>query len=249
MIDPDYLARLKQPPDVGLRSLAFGGADLSGATIAGVDLRGADLRGADLSGARIERVDLMLADLRGADLTGAAFRCVLMGGALLAEARCKEVEFELCRMTQARLSGAGLCRAVITNCDMEGADLSGADLIDASVVRCNCNRTDLSTTKLDRVKTQGSTFVDASLEGARSFWQSHEIVGEILAREMPDDFEIANAVASVTLVRRRCWPEWGKALADRPQLMAFAEQVFARYPESGCLRALRAGTRGSGECS
>jgi hypothetical protein len=226
-------------PGTRLINEDLAGVDLHGRAISDLVLLNCNLQGADLRGATLSRVDLSLSDLRGALLEEATLGYINASGARLTGAQGRGVRIEHTKMARAELSAADLREAAFNGVDLEGAVLRAANLAGASIVQSNCTDAAFDSAILEHLNTVGSTFRDASFVGASRFFQSREIVAEILRRNAGDDVERLRSIGAILLDRSRCYAQWRAAVdALGPEQLRFALRVFAAYPESGCAEAL-----------
>lgn len=228
-----------QPGDY--RRADLRGADLAGVSLAFLSLAGARLDGADLTGARLMHVDLTNASLTGARLQNARFESVRAGSASFAGAQAAETRWELADLTGASFAGADLNHTVIRGCTLEMASFENANLADSMLVHSNADGACFRQANLLWANTTDTTFTKADFAGARDFFLCREIVVEILARVVPDEWELIALVGAAAANRRWCYPEWKRFLEARPEARALAFEIFRQYPASGCRQALENG--------
>ena len=140
----------------------------------------------------------------------------------------KETLFDA--VVEAVANGASLVGASLDGASLVGARLVGASLVGASLVGASLD---------------GASLVGASLVGARMNWGSHWLLAELLRRDIVDDLpsdedghcpsELTQdhldrfAVVGVILAMRDwCWDEF-LAIPAKPEIKAWAINVFARY--------------------
>jgi len=221
-----------------LRGADLRGAELAGARLAHLDLTGARLDGANLERAQLNHVRLDMASLVGARLRGSRMEFVSAVEVDLSTCDAVHSRWEHVTLRDANLRRLGFSRSLMRSCALEGADLSGAELGDAAIVYSNCNRAQFAGSYLHRIETVGTTFLEADLTAARSFFLAREIVVAVLRREIADDFEFAKLVGAAALWPRWCYSDWNAFLAQEPKYYQLALDIFARYPDSGAADAL-----------
>jgi uncharacterized protein YjbI with pentapeptide repeats len=139
---------------------------------------------ADLYNADLSDADLYNANLRGADLRGANLRNANLRGA--------------------DLRGANLRNANLSNADLSNADLSNADLRNANLRNADLSNADLSNADLS----------NANLSDAKTNWNSHALIGELLRRAAGSHTEKRKVAGFILISRDLCWKNFAELSAD-----------------------------------
>jgi hypothetical protein len=148
---------------------------------------------------------------------------------------------ERCQAAGTRWEDAALRDATLSGCDLSDARLARADLAGANVTESRLDRADLAGASLAGASTAGISVLGAQLEEARDWAGSREIVAAVLRPHVEDDDAALELLGAIVFLRRRCWRAWAPVVAAQPRLRARAEELFARYPRSGCAEAFAAG--------
>lgn len=164
------------------------GLDLSGLTLSNLSFVEADLAGTNFSNAKLDGAVLTEARMSEANFSGAD-----LSGADLAETTCSRANFDSAVMNEVTLEGADAANAtfrgtefkallvknaILTETTIEGstidgwnangADFSQARLADLTIDASDFEFADFTEATLERVRVQGSRFVDASIDGANA---------------------------------------------------------------------------------
>lgn len=75
----------------------------------------------------------------------------------------------------------------------------------------------------------GADLGGADLRGAKGFWQSHDVIAEILFRAAQDDAEKRSVAGLILVSRDWCWKEF---LALNDPLTSWAISVLRPYAEA-----------------
>jgi hypothetical protein len=156
-----------------------------------------------------------------ANLQGVNLQEVNLQGVDISWVNLREANLRRADLFRANLRGASLYKANLHRADLREANLRGVDFFRADLNMANLERANLHMAYFSGADLRGAYFYGATLN-----WSSHDLIAELLSREMGNDLEQRQLTGLILISKNWCWNDFLKL---KHPAQDWALSVLAKY--------------------